>query len=164
MATCVSVESGYTPRDLHALLLKGLQDAQALLDLLRREQGFLSQREMMSLTEAVQQKQKLTQGLHLLAHEYQKILPCLLRLPDEKISNSQTFGNHQDILLLQEQLKSLVQECRRQNAQNAALLEVMRRYMQRAIDILVGSPPGEAVYNPQGETRRLTAARYRSSV
>ena len=62
------------------------------------------------------------------------------------------------------QLTGLIESCRHQNTVNGAVIDLLSRYNERSLQILLGQSPTETVYGPAGHERSGPSSRYSASV
>ncbi len=117
--------------------------AQKLLAVLEREYELLAQRDIEGLGEAAAEKQSLVAQLDGRGEAY-------------------TDDTEADPGLRAE-LTRLIQSCRHQNTINGAVIDLLTRYNERSLQILLGQTPTETVYGPAGQEHSAGAGRYSAS-
>ena len=149
-----------TAERLLQILNQGVEHATALLSALRDEHDALQQRSASAIEAALEQK---TQRLAVFEKQEveRRALLKALHVTDSRQAVDDFIAvqpAHASTLRQRwNQLLKLADECRNQNQLNGALVETQRRHVQRALDILSGTPES-ATYGPSGSTDRRSGS------
>lgn len=141
---------------LLTLLDREIEEAGTLLAALRDEHEALQQHTTSVIDAALESKTQRLEQFERSENERRQLLASL-RVPDNREAVGSYLAQqneHADALTQRwSRLLGVADECRRQNELNGSLVEIQRRHVQRALDILRGAPE-TATYGPTGATER----------
>ncbi len=126
-----------------------------MLDALRNEHAALTERIPAGIEKAVNAKQEHLAKFETCEHARKRWLKQAGVAEENSVIReflSEQDENAQELIPLWDQLLDTAQQCRKQNQANGALVEVHRRHVQRALDLLRGTEE-TPTYGPGGETR-----------
>ena len=139
---------------LLALLDQEAEQASALLAALRDEHEALQQRVPSAIDSALESKTQRLKVFERTENERRRLLTTL-QVPDNREAIGAYLAKqaeHGPALARQwSHLLAIAEQCHHQNQLNGALVEMQRRHVQRALDILRGTPEN-ATYGPRGTT------------
>lgn len=139
-------------KSLDSLLEDERSAAARLLEILREEHQALARRDMAALEHTVRIKLQQIAELEALGRDRDDTLKAdglvagregieswLRQQPSSRAENK-----------LWEELQNLLIYCQRQNHINGGMVEISRRYAQRALSLLQGQPLEQETYGPTG--------------
>lgn len=122
-----------------------------LLELLREEHRALASRDMTALDRIVRKKSQQVAELETLGHDRDTLLKtCGLVAGREGIESWLRQRSNSTAIRLWEELQHLLIRSRQQNQINGGMVEINRRYTQRALSLLQGQPLDQETYGPTG--------------
>jgi len=151
---------------LEALLERERNATARLLEILREEHQALARRDMAELDHTVRKKLQQIAELEALGRNRDAALKAgglvagregiesrLRRQPNSRAENR-----------LWEELQNLLTDCQRQNHINGGMVEISRRYVQRALSLLQGRPLEQETYGPTGASGYAIRSSLRTSI
>ena len=148
-------------------LLEHLEQMQSLLE---KEAEQLSLRESDALTHAVKAKEALAERINEVTHAHYQVLGKHgLEASKQGLEQllSALSPEHPKTRVLFErwtEVKRITAHCNRLNQSNGAYLGLLRQHVNRSLDIIHGHSQQEAVYGPDGISRRTGSSRRLLSV
>ncbi len=130
--------------------------AQHLLDALAQEHKALTEFNAEALECATAAKQSCVEAYESIARRRDQFLAAL-GLPPGKpgiealLQRSAATGD-EPLSGQWQELQALATQCRRQNLINGGIVELGRRHVERALDLLHGPGPNVNLYGPEGQT------------
>lgn len=133
------------------LLEAMLREHEALLgrDALAIENAVDSKAQHLEAFETAEKRRKATLDEAAVPHDRASIRRFLDALPDQQPD---------ELATLWDRLLHVASACRDQNRINASLVEMARRHVQRALDVLRGTPGGAHTYGPGGQANHGSAS------
>lgn len=136
---------------LEALLERERGATAHLLELLRQEHRALASRDMAELDRIVCKKSQQVAELEALGRDRDTILKTRgLDAGREGIESWLRQRSNSAAIRLWEELQNLLICSRQQNQINGGMVEISRRYTQRALSLLQGQPLEQETYGPTG--------------
>lgn len=150
---------------LKALLVREYECADALLQIVRIEHDALQKRDIESLGNAAADKERLATELQQLVsgrRDFLKQVGIGAVGSEFELWLNQT--QMQEVKTVWTALTKIVTQSRHQNRINGGILDSLRRYTQRAVEILHGLSSMESLYSPLGESQSILRTRYSTTV
>ncbi len=139
-----------TATQIASLLGDSIKQAQRLLDAIDAEFQALKGSDPGAVNSTLETKLRELGAFEQLENQRQTLFAA---------ADPSTAGIHHALAALDddlphqwEQLLRLARECRQRNQTNAAIVEAGRRHVQRALDLLRGSPENSKTYGRKGDT------------
>lgn len=146
---------------LKALLVREYECADALLHIIRIEHGALQNRKVESIVNAAADKKRLATKLERLVSERRDFLRQVgMGGVGSEFELWLDQPQMQEVKTVWTGLTKILDQSRHQNRINGGILESLRRYTQRAVEILHGLSSMESLYGPLGKTQSLLRTRY----
>lgn len=107
---------------------------------LDEEHQALKDRDITTLEDSTQKKKEILQQLEAMDHENNITNRLLVDHPDNK-----------NVLFAKDRIKGLINDCRRQNDINGAILDLSNKFNQRMLGILLGKNTDNKLYDAAGK-------------
>lgn len=137
--------------------------ASALLNVLGREHSQLVKREFQELPGTTREKTALLQRLDALGTSHRQLLAEAGVPPGQHPLNpSPEPAEPPELRPLGARLRGILAACKHQNDINGQSITAIRRFAQRALELLAGSAKQGTVYSRLGQARSLCTTRYQA--
>lgn len=143
------------------ILQNEIEQAQQLLDLLRKEYALLQKGSAENLQDLLEQKKQQLKKVEAAVATHNHFLEQQGLSVDRRGTETYIQGciDNEPLNQAWQQFSLLLQACHKQNETNGGAVQLNQRHVTQTLDILRGLSQGDKTYGPSGESKPNTTSK-----